>query len=460
MLAGTDTEALLEVPVAHEFGHMRKDVTDGMIAGNPSSASGVRISHSRPRAQGPGPKAAFTLAALLTACTDLPRLEVSGVDFVAPAGSQAPDLEVTPGGELLLTYTEPTGAGHAVRVVAREHDAWTTRSTVVENDSLFVNWADFPSVRATAGGRLIAHWLQRVAPDRYAYHVFMRVSDDSGRTWGAPFRPHRDRSPTEHGFVAMTPWQDGLAAIWLDGRNTARGGGHDGGTPSAERRAPSTDTPAMALHFTTLSATGPAPDVAVDHRVCECCQTALAATSSGLVAAYRDRTEGEIRDVVTARFVDGVWSAAAKVHDDGWHYPGCPVNGPQLAARNDTVAVAWFTAANDRPRAAVAFSTDGGVTFGNRAVIDDGRPAGRVDVLWLGTRVLVVWLEDVAEGGEVRARLVAPDGTVSPSVTVGATTAARAAGFPRAAALGDSVYVAWTHAADTPRVHVTRLTLR
>ena len=431
---------------------MGEDQHVRMITPDRVRAARIRIPPRGPSVERRVPGACLVvLTVLAAACGAGAGIEVGDSDFAAPVGSQAPNLAVAGGGEVLLTYTEPTEGGHAVRLAVRARGTWETRSTIVENDSLFVNWADFPSARATADGKLVAHWLQKIAPDRYAYHVFMRVSDDGGRTWGVPFRPHGDRSPTEHGFVSMVPWQDGLAAIWLDGRNTT---GH------AEAPGSSVERPAMSLRFTTVSSTGPAPDVELDQQVCDCCQTALAATSRALVAAYRDRADGEIRDVVTARYVDGAWTPPTGVHDDGWYYPGCPVNGPALAARNDTVAVAWFTAAHDTPRAAIAFSTDGGETFGNRTVLDDGRPAGRVDVLWIADRVIVVWLEDTRAGGEVRARLVGPDGTASRAVTVGATTAARAAGFPRMAAVGDTVYVAWTNVVDEPRVHVTRLTVR
>lgn len=35
--------------------------------------------------------------------------------------------------------------------------------------------------------------------------------------------PHRDGTPTEHGFVSMLPWPDARRdAVWLDGRNFAK----------------------------------------------------------------------------------------------------------------------------------------------------------------------------------------------------------------------------------------------
>jgi hypothetical protein len=79
-----------------------------------------------------------------------------------------------------------------------------------------------------------------------------------------------------------------------------------------------------------------------------------------------------------------------------------------VAARDARVAVAWFTAAGDTPRLTLAFSQDGGATFGAPIVIDDGRPVGWPDVVMLEDgSTLVSWLERRGEGiGEVLVRRV------------------------------------------------------
>ena len=368
-------------------------------------------------------------------------LVVGRVEFAAPPGSQAPHLAVT-GGRALLSWLEPAGEGrHALRVALREPDgAWRPGGTVVASDSLFANWADVPSVEPLSDGTWVAHWLRKVAAGPYAYHVAMAVSPDAGGSWGPPFRPHADVSETEHGFVSLVPWNDGAAGVWLDGRGT------------------SSDGP-MTLRFTTITPFGAAAaDIEVDPQVCDCCQTALARTTRGLVVAYRDRTEGEIRDIAVRRFEDGRWSGAVTVSDDGWHYPGCPVNGPAMAARGDTVALAWFTAADNAPRVYAAVSSDGGATFGPRQQVDDGRPAGRVDVVWWGEAALVSWIEETADAGDIRVRELRPDGTLSASTVVAATQASRVAGFPRLAAVGDAVVVAWTVPGDRGGVRAAALT--
>jgi len=372
-------------------------------------------------------------------CARGPGIVVGEVEWVAPAGSRAPAL-ATAGDRAVLSWLEPDGPDRqALRIALRRADGtWEAARTVVAGESLVVNWADVPSVQPRTDGVWLAQWLQRVGRGTQAYHVHMAVSVDDGRSWGATFQPHADSSETEHGFAALVPWDDGWAGLWLDGRRTVTGG-------------------PMTLRFTTIAAGVPAPDLEVDDQVCDCCQTSVARTRAGLVAVYRDRAAGEIRDIAARRFAGGAWSEARMVSADGWHYPGCPVNGPQVDARDDTVAVAWFTGANDTPRVYAAFSTDGGRTWGKRHQIDDGRPAGRVDVTWWGTRALVSWIEETAAGGEVRVREVDLAGRTTGSTVVARTSAARAAGFPRLTRQGDAIVLAWTDPAADGGVRAVAL---
>jgi hypothetical protein len=121
------------------------------------------------------------------------------------------------------------------------------------------------------------------------------------------------------------------------------------------------------------------------------------------------------------------------VHPDNWKIDACPVNGPSIAAAGRSVAVAWFTAANDSARVKLAFSSDAGATFGTPIRVDGGNPAGRVDVTMIeGGSALVTWIERT--GGDtaaVRSRRVHNDGKVGPATTIASSSAKRASGFPQ-----------------------------
>jgi len=370
---------------------------------------------------------------MLAACGSGSAPGVGAVEYSGPPGSVQPFLYPLADGRAVLSWLEPAGdSGHTLRLAVRADDGWGAPVTVVTGATLLNNWADFPSFVQTETGTWLVHWLDRVAGGSFAYHVRVAASSDEGRSWTAPATPHRDVSPTEHGFVSMVPLaDDSVAVIWLDGRAMA-----------LADRAPDGD---MQLRFGTVTGSGVATDVAsLDRRTCECCQTALVRTASGMVAAYRDRSAEEVRDIAIVRYAEGRWSDPSYVADDGFYYPGCPVNGPQLAATGDTVVLAWYTAPAQRARVQVARSEDGGATWSAPVRVDLGDPLGRVDIELLPDgAAFVVWLERTPDAAAVLGRRIAPSGGRSDPVTIAITDASRGSGFPRTARIGDTVLVAW-----------------
>ena len=371
----------------------------------------------------------------------------------SPAGPRSgePFLASDATGAVHMTWIERTGdSTHAVRYARLDGETWSPPKTVVERSDLFVNWADFPAVIAMPSGRLLVHWLQRSGAARYAYDVRIAQSADRGTTWSDGSILHTDRSPAEHGFVALWPTPgDSVGAAWLDGRHMTTGEDDHG-------------KGAMSLQSVSVASTRAlGAEQPLDLRACDCCQVAATITPSGPVVAYRDRTEDEIRDIAVVRQVDGKWTPPSIVHPDGWHIEACPVNGPALASRGDTVAIAWFTGARDTARVQVAFSVDGGQRFGAPVRIDGGSPAGRVGIaLDESGDAIVSWLERVPpEDAEVRARRVSRAGEMGAPVTVSRTKAARASGFPRIVRRGDALLAAWTVPGDSARVMVGRLSL-
>ncbi len=357
----------------------------------------------------------------------------------AGAGSGQPNLAVAPDGRVYLSWIERLGEGRfSLRFAVKEGDGWSTPRVIAEGSNWFVNWADFPLMIALPDGSLAAHWLVKSGVGTFDYDVTISRSFDGGKTWDAPFIPHRDGVKAEHGFVSLFAAKDGsLAAVWLDGREMKPAeGSHDHGRGN------------MTLRYVKIKRNGAmVDDAALDTRVCECCQTSAAMTADGAVVVYRDRSEGEkeIRDISIVRLRKDKWSAPRPVFQDGWELNGCPVNGPVIAAAGRRVAVAWFTGADKTSRVKLAFSNDEGETFGQPIAVDDGAPAGRVDVLLLDDgSALVCWLEKLPEGGAIRVRRVKPDGQRDEAVTVAPSGTARSNGFPQMARAGDTLVFAWT----------------
>lgn len=365
----------------------------------------------------------------------------------APAASNTPSLAVRADGTLVLSWTERRAdSSYAVRVAERRNGTWDSTQTISEARPYFANWADFPAVSVLNDGALAAHWLERDGNGKYAYGIRVVRSADRGRTWSSPVIPHTDALPAEHGFVALWPQgADGLGLAWLDGRKSAM--------PDSTRE--------MTVRTAVIAPDGSLHDEAIlDARSCDCCQVASAATAQGRVVVYRDRSPVEIRDIVVVRQTAGGWSAPVKVHDDQWYYPGCPVNGPSVATRGDTVMVAWFTAAHDTARVMFARSTDGGATFAAPVRVDDGNPMGRAFVVTDNAGdPIVAWMEhNTPETADLRVRRITGT-TRSPAVTITTMSSARQSGFPRMVVVRDTLMVAWTSVKPSLQVQMAQLSL-
>jgi len=395
---------------------------------------------------------------LMVGCGERSTQSFTVRELTSPArvGSAEPHLAQGPDGRLILSWQERGRDEVALRYSVLGNNEWQPAKTITRGDDWFVNWADFPSVTPISPDLWAAHWLVKRPGGTYAYDVAIALSLDSGQTWGKPITPHTDGTATEHGFVTLFPWQGGVGALWLDGRNmaedgldVAHGGSQSGG---------------MTLRSVIIDH-GPTQPTLIDDLVCDCCQTDVALGPDGPIAVYRNRTTDEIRDIYITRAVDNQWQPAKPVANDGWEIAGCPVNGPAIAVDGSDVAVAWFTGANDVPRVRLATSSDKGIAFSAPIDIDVGLPVGRVDVESLGGGdVAVSWLRTGADQqGELCVSIISKTGDIGPEQVVAKTSTARLSGFPQMMRSGDDLVFAWTDTSgeattiQTALVHIERL---
>ncbi len=370
----------------------------------------------------------------------------------AVAGSRFPSLARGSDGTLVMSWIEPGAEGeYRLRYSTWAGSGWMDPQTVAAGRDWFINWADFPSVVPGDERVWAAHWLQQRPGSVYSYDVRLAMSSDAGHTWSAPMTPHHDGTATEHGFASLLPAGGSARVVWLDGRDTAGEhdhSGHGGG--------------AMTLRSTVVTRLGQQTraEEVLDPRVCDCCQTDVAMAREGAVVVYRDRSDGEIRNISVLRLTAGGWSNPVNVADDGWRIDACPVNGPAVDARGDTVAVAWFTAP-DRPRVRLAFSLDGGRTFGPPVEVATGQTAGRVDVVLLPDgRAAVSWLADSPGGARLLVRAFSTEGPAGAATTIAASDVARSSGFPQMALAEGGLLFAWTQSGAEPRVRAAFARLR
>jgi len=387
---------------------------------------------------------------------------VSEIPLPVEGPGGEPNLFVGADGRVYLSWINYSDDTTDVLLFATlEGDRWSTPRSIAAGSDWFVNWADFPSLAVYPGGEaLAAHWLAKSAGGTYDYDVHISQSTDGGQSWGPSFIPHTDGVSAEHGFVTLMPLSaDRMMAVWLDGRNTRSAGSGNQDRGSHEGHGAG----AMTLRTATFDPAGNLYDESeLDPWVCDCCQTDAALTDQGPVVIYRDRSEEEIRDIYLTRRVDGSWTVPQPVFSDNWQIAGCPVNGPAIDARGMEVAAAWFSAAEGEAQVKVAFSADGGATFGAPVRIDSGNPLGRVDLLMVDVQTaLVTWLESAAEGADIRAVRVGPTGILGPPVTLVRTSESRQSGFPILVQHGEDFLLAWTavDSTSTTTVRTGRLNL-
>jgi hypothetical protein len=360
----------------------------------------------------------------------------------AGADSSGPRLAAGPDGTTVLSWIEPIGDAfdNQLKFARWTGSAWSPARLVASGGDWYVNASDVPGVQPIAAGLWAAHWRVTSADER-AYDVMTSVSSDAGATWSEPRLLNDDGTATEHGFVSLFDWDGDVGAVWLDGRELAGGEGADAnGAPLG-----------TTLRAARLTAEGAVAEQRVlDALVCDCCTTSVAPLASGAVLVYRDRTQDEIRDIVVRRRVEGQWSEPAQAGQDHWRIEGCPINGPAVAGLGTSVAVAWFTAADERARVRLAFSTDGAATFAPALEVDGDRPIGHVGVALADERTAFVtwWARGSGNGAVLAVRRVSASGELGPFTKVATSPSIHPDDVPQLTVAGGALLWAWTDSSD------------
>lgn len=399
------------------------------------------------------------LAALLCLASGLraQTLQVEPLDALTQANAGEPHVAVESSRGFVLTWQARLEDGVTAlrfRRVDRNGEAGEI-GEIARGRSWFVNWADFPSLAVLDNGDWLAHWLQRRGAG-YAYDIRMARSADGGASWSDPFTPHTDGTRSEHGFVALAPQDEASAlAVWLDGRHTVRS---DDETAHADGHH-AHGGGAMTLRAARITSDGVIDGVELDGRVCDCCQTDAVRSGTDTLVVYRGRTDEEVRDVRFIRHDGERWQPSQTLFDEGWRIPGCPVNGPAIAAHGPYVIAAAYTEAEKAPTVRVRTSTNGGRRWREPVTVVQGETLGRLDVVALPEgRFMLVRLDTVGTDAQLRLSLHDDTGAVTETTTLAMLPSGRLTGFPRMAALDGTVLVAWNEPVEgRPRVKAARV---
>jgi len=129
-------------------------------------------------------KFSLTLGVLAMSCqvNDKKEPEIQQLSPPVSENSMQPYLSAN-GSELLFTWTEQENDSLSALYFSKfDHNKWTEKTLIKKGQNWFVNWADFPSV---AGDKehLISYYLKKSDAETYAYDIFLRQSNDSGKHW-------------------------------------------------------------------------------------------------------------------------------------------------------------------------------------------------------------------------------------------------------------------------------------
>ncbi|MFK7828360.1 MAG: hypothetical protein AB8B57_01155 [Congregibacter sp.] len=361
----------------------------------------------------------------------------------APPNSELSRISRDESGNLYVSWVTRIDSRAQLAYAQWVDNAWSEPQIISQGDDWFVNWADFPVLSMSAGAG-VAHWLQTSGKGRYDYDVVASFYQQKQAKWGEGVLVNRSGVAAEHGFVSMLPLGDQQTLIaWLDGRNT--------------RNQP--EAGPMTLRGAVFDASGDKlREWELDRATCDCCQTSAAMTQAGPVVVYRDRSADDVRDIAIVRLIDDNWTHPAIIHADDWRVMGCPVNGPAVAARDNIVAVVWFTAKNDAARVQLSVSTDSGASFAPPTEVAGQNTSGRVDAVILANgEVVVSWLDTHAAEATVMLSRFSSSGQPLDSIDVAATRSSRRSGFPIIESVENTVYLSWTDISDKPRIRVARV---
>ena len=358
---------------------------------------------------------------------------IEEIPFNFGSNNAQPNL-VSTNGTLSMSWISSLEENESILYFSNYKDnRWTEPKNIASGNDWFVNWADFPA-HAINKDLIITSYLKKSGSGTYHYDVILNLQNSSGKNIKDDFLLNTDGINAEHGFVSITPNNDkGFSITWLDGRNTI------------EKELDGSHKP-MTIRFAEITSNGDIINESeLDAATCDCCQTSISMTNKGPIVVYRDRSNKEVRDIYSTRNIKGVWETPALLNNDGWVINGCPVNGPKVVSSLKNLAVAWFTVVNDKPIVNVSFSKNDGDSFQKPIVLNDNGAIGRVDVVFLNNKEVVVsYMEFDDLGTYLRIKKVSIDGKVSKPITISKIDGGRNTGVPQLELLNDEIFIVWT----------------
>lgn len=370
-------------------------------------------------------KAGFAAAAMLflAACAGSRPAGVNGpaaesvrpgaVRVSAETDASEPAIAADKDGNVYVVYVEHADGGTAdVFLQKYGKDLGPAGQRVrVSPDGTAKTWrGDPPAAAIGPDGSVYVSWTRSVKGSR-GVDLVVSASRDGGQTFEPPVKVNDDTKPASHGMHSLAVGSDGRVYVaWLDERNvrplaqTARVGdmlppvdlpagyefvrAHNGKDHAKDKPAPTPNETTEESEpnsevFFSLSTDGGksfAANKKIASDVCPCCKTSLLVAADGrLYLSWRQVLAGDLRHIAVASTTDGGGSFGERVivSDDQWQLHACPVSGPAMSESNGKLTVTWYTAGNAGEAGLYsADSLDKGKSFGPRRLISSQAAAG------------------------------------------------------------------------------------
>ena len=292
-----------------------------------------------------------------------------------------PHLAALGDGRLAVTWAVVGAEGRAdiaLSIYAPQEDRWGPVRYLNSSPGSAVAGRQVGPRLAVADGVIAVSWVDRMRDP--AGDILVSVSEDEGLSFSVPTRVNDDygtETAQEYHDIASNG-EGGFIVVWLDERDA----------PEADRNRKQ-----VYVSFSCdggLSFSKNRALTASAHGVCPCCRPSIARGGGATHVVYRDRT-GKSLFIRSRSLYDGAREFSAPVTlSGGWDFPGCPVNGPAVAAGpSDRVWALWVEDGELR----WARSDDKGRTFVTAGVVDGGRDraASNLALVSSGERALATW---------------------------------------------------------------------
>jgi hypothetical protein len=378
--------------------------------------------------------------AISPATNNAQTVRVSSVDADAaePATATAPD------GSEYVTWVEHSADSGADVMLARANNQGQLQGSPVRVNSEAGNataWrGDPPTVAVSRDGVLYVGWTARTGPSSaHANDLYLSVSHDNGKSFGAPIKVNDDQKPAVHGMHSLVVAGNGRVYLaWLDERNVVQ--------PQPSQMAEGHHMESNREVF-MASLTDGGQTFSPNHRVatdaCPCCKTALAVGPDGRIyISWRQVLPGDFRHIAVASTMDDgkSFSPSVIVSDDRWQIAGCPVSGPALAIGDDgALRVLWYSAGSAGETGLYwSESSDGGSTFAPKRLFSSGQASGTPVLLrGEGNTLVAVWGKGVGSASHLMTARLDGEGHVTEQM------GAIGSELPSAAQSGDRLFVAY-----------------